>query len=300
MSVVTNHFPQIKFQQADKYLWNPIQKKSLKNQPEERVRLRVVEYLLEAGWSKYRISTEEGISSLRKETLRTDLICYTDKFEPFLLCECKAPSVNLSDQTAEQIARYNSNVKAPYLFMTNGRNDLWYSFKEKGPVLQSAIPEPFQAANQPEERLFEYWTKRGFAGKKAALKLRRWLLKTFNVSVCQSTYSLHYLSFKSKLSDIDLNHYYLIFEFSESRLALTFIATAFGGSRMVAIENKNGENTAVLEINLDLLFKEETPNASVYNAGGSKNIDIRKKLDWDEVRFNLHSFSEKVKKLLDE
>ncbi len=299
MSAVIDHFPQIKFRKGEKYLWNPIQKKALKNRPEERIRLRVIEYLLEAGWSKHRISAEEGISSTRKEKLRTDLICYTKEFDPFLLVECKAPNIRLSNQTAEQIARYNNNVNAPHLLITNGKTDLWYSFKEEKPVLQVEAPEPLQTEGLPTERPFEYCTERGFAGKKAAPELQKWLTEALNTSVFKTDHSLRYLSFKKKLYDADLNHYYIVFSHLKNRVAVAFIATAFGGSRLTAIENKNGKNTAVFEINLDLLFSQENKNASLYNSAGKRNLNIREEMDWDEEEFELRSFSEKVKELFE-
>ncbi len=299
-SIVTNQFPLIVWRDDKKYLWNPIRKQALKNRPEERIRLRVIEYLLEAGWSKHRISTEEGITSTRKEKLRADLICYTDSFDPCLLVECKASNINISNQTAEQIARYNDQVNAPFLLILNGRADFWYAFKDdKRPVLQNEIPEPFRSTNPNEVKPFNYWISRGFAGKKAAPELRIWLTNALNTSL-KSKEGFRYLSFKKKLSDVDLNHYYSIFSFPDHRIALAFIATAFGGSRLIAIENRNGKNTGVLEINLDLLFNELTPNASFYSKDGRKNIDIHEQFDWNEKKFQLEPFSNQMNEWLKE
>lgn len=210
MSIVTNQFPPVVFRESNKYLWNPIQKKALKNRPEERIRLRVIEYLLAVGWSKHRISTEEGLPSpttsrkrsglggqAGKRNLRTDMICYTDEFDPFLLIECKAPEIKISGQTAEQIARYNEQVSAPHLLLTNGWRDLWYSFKNnREPMLQDEIPRPFQKKVQPKERPFEYWARRGFTGRKAAPELRAWLVETLNSEFWND--KSRYLSFKKK------------------------------------------------------------------------------------------------------
>lgn len=296
MNIVTNQFPLIVFRDGDKYLWNPVQKKTLKNRPEERVRLRVVEYLLQAGWSKHRISAEEGISSIKKGTLRTDLICYTKDFTPFLLVECKAPSVNISNQTAEQIAVYNSSVKADFLLMTNGQFDFWYTFKDKPePVLLNEIPKPFQSRYQPNNRSFEYWVKRGFAGKEAATELRKWLAKTLNNILKKPESEFRYLAFKNKLYDFDLNHYYQLISVDGARIAVAFVATAYGDSRLIAILNKDNENKAVLEINLDLLFKKESPNASLYNADGRNNLNIQDVIEWNEGKFNFKLFAAKMK-----
>src|SRR5699024_10330510 len=131
-SVAFNQFPRVVWRDGEKKLWNPIHRQALKNRPEERVRLRVIEYLARGGWSKHRISTEEKIGTVRKdEGKRTDLICYTQAFTPHLLVECKAESIKLSVQTALQIAQYNRQVEAPFLLLTNGLTDYWYSIEDE-------------------------------------------------------------------------------------------------------------------------------------------------------------------------
>jgi hypothetical protein len=37
-----------------------------------------------------------------------------------IIVECKAPGIQISQQTFDQIARYNMNFKAKYLIVTNG------------------------------------------------------------------------------------------------------------------------------------------------------------------------------------
>src|SRR5699024_6172861 len=77
-------YPQIVWREGRKMLWNSIHRKALKNRPEERVRLRVIEYLLMQGWSKHRITTEEAIGNLADTSMRTDIICYNQQFKPNL------------------------------------------------------------------------------------------------------------------------------------------------------------------------------------------------------------------------
>lgn len=274
-NIAAGHYPQVAWRSGHKKLWNPIQRKALKNLPEERVRLRILEYLIHSGWSKHRISTEEAIDLPQKETAhRTDLICYTKEFRPFLLVECKAENVKLSAQIAEQIARYNQKVGAPYLLLTNGRTDFWYQITEDASIQRlTEIPEQLPSPQMPE-RDFSYWQQRGFAGKKANPALRKWLTpvltKTFSKS---DSAPLRHLSFNNSPGDFDLNNYYRIFSLGGYRLALSFTATPFGGSRLVGILNRDGKNEAVAEINLDLLFDQRTPNATIYWAGGPENIN---------------------------
>lgn len=131
-SITFNQFPQVVWRSGEKKLWNPIHRKTLKTRPEERVRLQIVEYLIRNGWSKHRISTEEKIRSAQMDDgKRSDLICYTQEFNPHLLVECKAENIKLSTETALQIAQYNRQIEAPFLLLTNGLLDFWYSIDDK-------------------------------------------------------------------------------------------------------------------------------------------------------------------------
>jgi hypothetical protein len=282
-SVASNQFPQIIWRNGEKRLWNPIHRKALKNRPEERVRLRILDYLIRGGWSKHRISTEETLRSAQKaEGKRTDLTCYTREFDPFLLVECKAENIKLTAKTALQIAQYNRQVEAPFLLLTNGRTDYWYALKGKKPLRPlDEIPAPLPAREKHEAHHdYNYWKDRGFAGSKARSELRSWLKQAFNESfIDQSSISLQYLSFNRQLTDLDPGHYYQAYKMENCHIAIGFVATEYGGSRLMAILNINGKNAAVMEINLDLLVDECAPNASVYWAGGTRTVDIRSFMD---------------------
>ncbi len=277
-SIARNQFPQVVWREGEKLLWNPIHRKALKNRPEERVRLRTIEYLLQAGWSKHRISTEESVSGQSEGELRTDIICYNQKFEPRILVECKAENIPISNKTGQQIARYNQNVQAPWLLMTNGLQDFWYRIDiENKDVTPMASPPDLmgEARASSAGNDFEYWNNRGFAGEKAKPALRKWLnplLASFPSN--KEGTGVRYLQFKNSPTDLNISHYYRITSFEDGKTALSFLATPFGGTRLLAILNRNGENRAVAEINLDLLFEGEKPNTSTYSREGVQNFDI--------------------------
>lgn len=276
-NIAAGHYPQIKWRDGQRMLWNPIQRKALKNLPEERVRLRVLEYLLHSGWSKHRISTEEAIDLPQKQAKhRTDLICYTDDFHPFLLIECKAENIKLSGKTAEQIARYNQKVSAPFLLMTNGQADAWFKIEDESVTPLNGIPDELPEPEFPN-RDFSYWQQRGFAGQKAAPALRNWITPTLDTffAPADAIESPRFLAFQNSPTDIAISNYYRIFELNGDRLALTLTSTSFGGNRMIGILNRKGENKALAEINLDLVFDDRTPNATVYWHEGPKNVDAR-------------------------
>jgi hypothetical protein len=299
-SVAANQYPQIIWRNGKKHLWNTIHRKAFKNRPEERVRLRIIEYLLDGGWSKHRISTEEALKSQKKKTpLRTDLICYTQQFDPFLLVECKAEQITINEKTAAQIARYNQNIGAPFLLMTNGVHDYWYKIEDEKKVMSlDTIPSPLPTFKSSPVKPLAYWKERGFAGDNTSAALRKWLEKALNGSLKESDKSTRFLSFKTSPSDLDLNNYYTIHSYTDHRLALSFTATPFGGSRLVGIFNKDGLNAGVLEVNLDLLFDERKPNASIYTSGGIKNMDVRNHIEWNREPLDFNQLADQLDSLL--
>ena len=291
-SIAQNQFPIIVWREGEKYLWNPIHRKPLKNRPEERVRLRIIESLIRGGWSKHRITTEEAIKDYAESNLRTDIICYNQAFEPQILAECKAENISLTAKTAEQIARYNQNVQAPFLLITNGSTDLWYRIEIASGEVKSleTIPDLLKAP-EIESQNFEYWTQRGFTGSKASPGLRKWLEPVLNQFRAEDSKSLKYLQFEKSPSDLNLSHYYQISSFEDQKIALSFLNTPYGGTRMIAILNKEGTNKAVAEVNLDLIFEGEKPDTTLYSAEGVKNLTFSdysdKTLFNERVRHNL-------------
>lgn len=111
---------QVKKQVTQSLIFDCIRKKWLVLQPEELVRQLLIQYLLsEKSYPKNRFALEKGliINELGK---RYDVLIYDQDLKPFLLAECKAPQVPLTDATFRQIANYNRSLQVPYLLVTNG------------------------------------------------------------------------------------------------------------------------------------------------------------------------------------
>ena len=103
-------------------IFDEIRKKFIILTPEEWVRQHVTQYLLqEKKYPKSYINVEKLIK-INDLTKRYDLVVFQPTGELFLLVECKAPEVKISQQTFDQIARYNLTLKARYLMVTNGLN----------------------------------------------------------------------------------------------------------------------------------------------------------------------------------
>ena len=56
-------------------------------------------------------------------TKRYDIVVFNPDGSIFLLVECKAPEVSITQNVFDQIARYNLKLNAQYLMVTNGLNN---------------------------------------------------------------------------------------------------------------------------------------------------------------------------------
>jgi hypothetical protein len=101
-------------------IFDEIRKKFIILSPEEWVRQHVVHHLIyDKSYPKSWINVEKLIK-LNGLTKRYDVVVFNPDGSIFLLVECKAPEINISQNTFDQIARYNLALKANYLMVTNG------------------------------------------------------------------------------------------------------------------------------------------------------------------------------------
>lgn len=100
-------------------IFDPIRKKFVVLTPEEWVRQHVVQDLLEKGISKTRISVEKQFDVMGQKK-RFDVVVAGKNASIALLVECKAPEVPITQDTFDQIARYQLALHADVLMLTNG------------------------------------------------------------------------------------------------------------------------------------------------------------------------------------
>lgn len=101
-------------------IFGEIRKKYLVLGPEEMVRQLIILHLIEdCHFNKNRIAVEKQliVNELKK---RCDILVFDSKMKPFLLIECKAPDVPITEDTFRQIAWYNMPLKVPFLMVSNG------------------------------------------------------------------------------------------------------------------------------------------------------------------------------------
>ncbi len=101
-------------------IFDVIRKKFVVLQPEEWVRQHVVHYLIHD--KNYPISLINVEKQLRIHTLlkRYDIVVFNPDGSIAILVECKAPTTRISKTVFDQVARYNLDLKATFLMVTNG------------------------------------------------------------------------------------------------------------------------------------------------------------------------------------
>ncbi|RWX00351.1 type I restriction enzyme HsdR N-terminal domain-containing protein [Flavobacterium cerinum] len=103
-------------------IFDEIRKKFIILTPEEWVRQHVVKYILEQKmYPKSHVNVEKTVK-VNGLTKRYDIVVFQPDGSIFLLVECKAPGITISQSTFDQIARYNMSLNAMHMMVTNGLN----------------------------------------------------------------------------------------------------------------------------------------------------------------------------------
>ena len=101
-------------------IFDEIRKKFVVLQPEEWVRQHCVHYLIKCkNFPKSLINVEKKLE-VNKMTKRYDIVVFKTDGTIQLIVECKAPKVKIDQSAFDQIARYNLELNADYLMITNG------------------------------------------------------------------------------------------------------------------------------------------------------------------------------------
>ena len=110
----------IKTDGQNTYIFDIIRKKYLVLTPEEWVRQNFVHYLVEhLHYPTSLMMTENGLKLFNTQK-RSDIVVYDRNGNPLAVVECKAADVKITQETFNQVARYNIKFKAPVIMVTNG------------------------------------------------------------------------------------------------------------------------------------------------------------------------------------
>lgn len=101
-------------------VFDEIRKKFVILTPEEWVRLHTIQFLMdEKKYPKSHINVEKQLK-IGKLVKRYDIVVFKPEGNIHLIVECKAPYIKITQETFDQIARYNLSLRASYLMVTNG------------------------------------------------------------------------------------------------------------------------------------------------------------------------------------
>lgn len=88
--------------------------------PEEKVRQAVITWLHEKKNVPYSHIRSEYPVRIGGRCFRADILVTGRNLNPLVMVECKAAGISIDRKAVEQIATYNTLVKARYLILTNG------------------------------------------------------------------------------------------------------------------------------------------------------------------------------------
>ena len=107
-------------------VFDRIRKKWVPFTEEEKVRQYLIHFLvLQKGIPESHLSVERQIT-VNGLTRRYDLVVFDREGAPWLVIECKAPTVELTQTVVEQVGRYNKTLRAPYIAVSNGRQSIFF------------------------------------------------------------------------------------------------------------------------------------------------------------------------------
>ena len=123
-------------------VFDPVRKKYVRLTPEEWVRQNLLQYLVRTcGYPSSLIAVEMSFRYQRMAR-RADIVVHDRSGKPFLMAECKSPSVEISQDIFDQVSRYNRVVHARYLAVSNGRRHFCWEVDEVSGTLRflDALP----------------------------------------------------------------------------------------------------------------------------------------------------------------
>ena len=135
--------PNLQESEGKIWIFDALRKKYLVLTPEEWVRQHWINYLIQhQGYPRGLFSLEKGLKYNQIQK-RTDLVVYDREAKPYLLIECKAPSVTINEATLSQAMAYNATLNCPNLVLTNGIKHYYmeYSVQEEKFAQRNSLPK---------------------------------------------------------------------------------------------------------------------------------------------------------------
>lgn len=113
------------------FVWCDIRRKKILCTPEEWVRQHVVHFLSSEFGIGFGLMSTEYRLNYNGRLKRADIVVFNPDGEPWLIVECKAPDIAVTEETFFQITQYQKEINASVLMLTNGINHV-YAAKRNG------------------------------------------------------------------------------------------------------------------------------------------------------------------------
>jgi hypothetical protein len=110
--------------------------------PEEWVRQHFVCFLIDKKKYPTSLIAIEKQLTINNRKKRTDILVFNADGKHNIIVECKAPSIKITQDTFDQVARYNLKLKANFLIVTNGLEHFYckMDFENETYVFLKEIP----------------------------------------------------------------------------------------------------------------------------------------------------------------
>jgi predicted type IV restriction endonuclease len=112
--------PSLKKEEGKVWIFDVIRKKFIVLTPEEWVRQHFIHYLIDELKYPKSLFRIEGSLTYNKLQKRSDILVFDRNGKPWMLIECKSPTIKLNQKAFNQVAVYNMTIGAKYLAVTNG------------------------------------------------------------------------------------------------------------------------------------------------------------------------------------
>ena len=124
MSFPKLNFPNIdlktKLVQGNTQVFDVVRKRYFKLTPEEWVRQHIIHYLNSYKKYPFGLMGVERMIKYNNLKTRADIVIYNTEGIAEMLVECKSPDVKITQDTFNQIAKYNFKLNVKFLLVTNG------------------------------------------------------------------------------------------------------------------------------------------------------------------------------------
>lgn len=113
---------QLKLRKTDgkTMVFDPVRKRWLVLTPEEHVRQYMLQYLITVMNYPQSLLAVEKTIMVGRLSKRFDIVVYNREHKPWMLVECKAPGVPVSEATLHQLLNYQRALQCNYWLLTNG------------------------------------------------------------------------------------------------------------------------------------------------------------------------------------